>query len=203
MRSRHVGDSNYLADAITAQRGEGGTRPQILAYHGTDYPFRIVITKNEWAAWLAVQALDIDYSNFKDRVTRTQGGPRHDVYSRVWSALLGLEKLAGAMTGRDKLIDATPERPSAARRRALDAAYFDRPRPSTLADLAPWMSDDPDAPDDDLTECADCGDWAPEAEMDPDSDFCADCADWARRTGFPLGKRTRPTVDVQVTGDQL
>lgn len=33
---------------------------------------------------------DIDYGNFKDEVTRRQGGLRHRVYAAVWSRLLQL-----------------------------------------------------------------------------------------------------------------
>ena len=58
----------------------------------SDYEWRNRVAKDEWAQAVARMALEIDYSNFKNEVTRRQGRERHDIYSRVWSVLLGLER---------------------------------------------------------------------------------------------------------------
>lgn len=57
---------------------------------GSDYEWRVRVPKRAWARAVQQMALDIDYSNFKDEVTRRQGWDRHDVYLRVWSALLSI-----------------------------------------------------------------------------------------------------------------
>ena len=64
-------------------------KPYRIRY--SDYEWRIRVPKDEWAQAVARMALEIDYSNFKNEVTRRQGRERHDIYSRVWSVLLGLE----------------------------------------------------------------------------------------------------------------
>jgi hypothetical protein len=60
----------------------------------TDYPWRINVTKEEWAKACAVMALEIDYGNFKDEVKVKQGAARAAAYGRVWSVLLSLERRA-------------------------------------------------------------------------------------------------------------
>jgi hypothetical protein len=57
----------------------------------SDYEWRIRVSKRAWANAVRLMAMDIDYSNFKDEVTRRQGHKRHNVYSRVWGVLLSLE----------------------------------------------------------------------------------------------------------------
>lgn len=58
---------------------------------GTDYPWRLRCTKEEWATVVARFALEIDYSNFKDEVKAKQGSGRAATYGRIWSDLLDLE----------------------------------------------------------------------------------------------------------------
>lgn len=55
-----------------------------------DYPFRVVIERTEWQAYLERAADEIDYTNFKSRVSKRQGHRRHDVYMKVWGALHGI-----------------------------------------------------------------------------------------------------------------
>lgn len=57
----------------------------------SDYEWRIRVPKDGWAQAVADMAQEIDYSNFKNEVTRRQGNHRHNVYMRVWQVLLGLE----------------------------------------------------------------------------------------------------------------
>lgn len=57
----------------------------------SDYPWRIRVSQADWAEAIKKMALEIDYSNFKDEVTKRQGKKRHDIYTRVWSVLLSLE----------------------------------------------------------------------------------------------------------------
>jgi len=57
-----------------------------------DYRWRAIVTKREWKRALARMGEAIDYDNFKNEVTRRQGDLRHDVYMRVWSAVLTLQQ---------------------------------------------------------------------------------------------------------------
>lgn len=58
----------------------------------SDYEWRLDCTVAEWAGALASMALDIDYANFKNAVSREQGAKRASVYHQVWSLLLTLER---------------------------------------------------------------------------------------------------------------
>jgi hypothetical protein len=71
-----------------------GSDAEILETVGTDYPCRVVVPRETWAAFLRSEAEAIDYRNFKDAVTAAQGRGRHDVYMQVWSALKGITRLA-------------------------------------------------------------------------------------------------------------
>lgn len=75
---------------------------EVLAYEQSDYPWRVIIRRYEWAAFLASEVAELDYTNYKNAVTAKQGRARHDIYSKVWSVLLGLERLPGAMAGHRK-----------------------------------------------------------------------------------------------------
>lgn len=85
VRTRDRADLEALVDAT-------GTAAPILETSHADYPFRVIVTKEEWARFVYDEARAIDYSNFKAAVTKRQGGLRHDVYMRVWSALHGIEE---------------------------------------------------------------------------------------------------------------
>ena len=68
-------------------------RNKIISYNQSDYPWRVIVTKGQWASFVAQEAQRIDYGNFKSAVKARQGAKRESVYHRVWSALLGLERL--------------------------------------------------------------------------------------------------------------
>lgn len=57
------------------------------AKSGADYACRAFCTKQQFAAAMGKQALDIDYTNFKSRVMTTSGWTREGVYMRVWSTM--------------------------------------------------------------------------------------------------------------------
>lgn len=55
---------------------------------GTDYPYRVYMTTEEWVAFCAGHAEETDrYTNFKDAV---RSASDHNVYSRVWGVLRDL-----------------------------------------------------------------------------------------------------------------
>jgi hypothetical protein len=64
---------------------------RIFEWKGRDYPYRVIVTQQRWAAISARMAQDIDYSNFKDQVKKVQGENRAHHYMSVWSLMNGLE----------------------------------------------------------------------------------------------------------------
>lgn len=56
-----------------------------------DYPYRVFVSKAEFAEWLAAEALSIDYRNFKSRVHDTRGYEFAHELGRVWSVMLAVE----------------------------------------------------------------------------------------------------------------
>lgn len=67
--------------------------PTITTYDFSDYPWRVIMPRGAWGAFMAESVEDLDYGNFKDTVKRIQGADRAEVYGRVWLALLRLEDL--------------------------------------------------------------------------------------------------------------
>lgn len=59
---------------------------------GTDYPYRLIVNRETFAAWVYQQAMDVDYTNYKDAVTAkgNRGPAWHDPLMRVWTAMLGV-----------------------------------------------------------------------------------------------------------------
>ena len=78
VRGRYRNDIDTLAHKL-------GTRPQSTPE--ADYPWRVSVSKREWAAYLAETAAAIDYDNFKNAVAERQGRARHDVYLDLWSTM--------------------------------------------------------------------------------------------------------------------
>lgn len=70
-----------------------GPAPAITTYEWSDYPWRVIMPRSAWGAFMAETVEDLDYGNFKDAVKHEQGADRAGVYTRVWSALLALEDL--------------------------------------------------------------------------------------------------------------
>lgn len=102
VRSRVLQDAEHLAKWVEDQGWLGendDTPPQVEAYRGSDYEWRVILPREAWEGYLTWEASQISYTNFKNEVTRRQGHERHDIYSRVWSTLLALARLPGAKEG--------------------------------------------------------------------------------------------------------
>ncbi len=87
MRSRDRDSIRLLMDTIghfDAEITEGG---------GTDYPYRIVLSREELKAILASQVDQLDYYNFKTEATRIRGRKYHDFLMNVWTESLKFERL--------------------------------------------------------------------------------------------------------------
>ena len=59
-----------------------------------DYPYRAFVQPAVFTEWLAEQASQIDYDNFKNRVARTRGYGFVEALHNVWVAMLGAEDAA-------------------------------------------------------------------------------------------------------------
>ncbi len=53
-----------------------------------DYPYRVFVEPAVFTEWLADQASQIEYSNFKSRVSQTRGLDYTDALHDVWVAML-------------------------------------------------------------------------------------------------------------------
>lgn len=75
-----------------------GVKAKILTTNYADYKFRVILSQEEWATYLAKSAFDIDYTNFKD-VACAGDYERHEVYMDVWASLFAWQN---RMYGRAK-----------------------------------------------------------------------------------------------------
>lgn len=80
-------DKKSLADIIDR------TGAEIIKLPNTDYPYRVIISDAEFGAWVAEQALNIDYPNFKNRVYQTRGKDFAHLLSEVWGVMLEAERI--------------------------------------------------------------------------------------------------------------
>ena len=56
-----------------------------------DYPYRVFVEPAVFTSWVADQASNINYDNFKNRVAKTRGYGFVDALHNVWVAMLGAE----------------------------------------------------------------------------------------------------------------
>jgi hypothetical protein len=61
---------------------------EIVASPLGDYPYRAYVEPAVFTEWLADQASQIEYSNFKSRVSQTRGLDYTDALHDVWVAML-------------------------------------------------------------------------------------------------------------------
>ena len=64
---------------------------EVLSTPLNDYPYRVHVMDSVFAAWLSKQTMDVDYTNFKDRVHKTRGHDFADTLLSVWSAMHQVE----------------------------------------------------------------------------------------------------------------
>ncbi len=58
---------------------------------GTDYPYRLVITRGQFQSWLVAQLNHLDYANFKNEAYQQRGREYAHVLGAVWTTNLALE----------------------------------------------------------------------------------------------------------------
>jgi hypothetical protein len=67
------------------------TAAAIIATPLADYPYRIAITNEQFAAWVSQQALSVAYKNFKSEVADTRGYGFAKPLNKVWSVMHEVE----------------------------------------------------------------------------------------------------------------
>lgn len=80
-----------VQDDLNALRSYLPQMSAVVSNSGTDYAFRAQVSKADFANALSKIAMDVDYSNFKNEVARTQGKARASCYSEVWNSLYKLQ----------------------------------------------------------------------------------------------------------------
>ena len=84
VRSRQKSDLVALGKKL-------GIELRVQENAGTDYRFRAVVKKADWARYLTDAVLELDYSNFKNTVPQ-RDYRRHNAYMRCWEALFEWQK---------------------------------------------------------------------------------------------------------------
>jgi len=92
---RHVGTLTVRArvegDLVALKARYLPELNEIKTDQGTDYRYRATAPREAVARALSRLTIDLDYSNFKDEVSRMQGHERARVYGEVWHCLYRLE----------------------------------------------------------------------------------------------------------------
>lgn len=86
VRGRVYQDLETLRNEYMPNAGE------VTANSGSDYPFAIRVKKQEFSQALQKIIDDINYSNFKEAVTDSQGYSRAEIYAGVWMELYRLQR---------------------------------------------------------------------------------------------------------------
>lgn len=68
------------------------TLGDIIDGGGTDYQYRAEVPHADFANAMSRIVMDIDYSNFKNEVSKKQSSSRAKIYGKVWGALSLLEQ---------------------------------------------------------------------------------------------------------------
>ena len=71
------------------------TKQEIISTPTNDYPYRLIISHEIFAKWVAHMATGITYKNFKSEVAATRGYDFSHPLMKVWSAMHEVED-AGA-----------------------------------------------------------------------------------------------------------
>ncbi len=66
-------------------------KTEIISTPQNDYPYRLIVTHDFFAKWVAQMAQDITYKNFKSEVAATRGYEFAHPLMKVWSAMHEVE----------------------------------------------------------------------------------------------------------------
>lgn len=66
-------------------------KTEIISTPRNDYPYRVIVTHDFFAKWVAHMASNITYKNFKSEVAATRGHEFAHPLMKVWSAMHEVE----------------------------------------------------------------------------------------------------------------
>jgi len=66
------------------------TGAEIVTSDGTDYGYRVRVTREQFAEFLVANVYALDYPNFKNRIYETRGHEWHEAAAGVWSEMLAV-----------------------------------------------------------------------------------------------------------------
>lgn len=92
VRSRVKADARYLAEFVWCRRANRPRKADalIVSYDFSDYPWRVLVSRAEWADFLVQASEEITYGNFKNAV-HANDHKRAGIYGGVWQELLRLQ----------------------------------------------------------------------------------------------------------------
>jgi len=104
VRTRLPGDGEAFRERLAAVTGK--TVEEVAAAYpiedgtGTDYRFRMWVPHADVAAVLHDYTLNLNFGNFKGRVSQTQGHERGSLYMQVWNIMNRAQEKAARMSQR-------------------------------------------------------------------------------------------------------
>lgn len=90
IRARDKISLQSMLDHLSAA-GENVSELKIVTGAGTDYRWRVLLPRDMFSTFLLSVADEIDYGNFKNRITKTRGKKFHDALMDVWVAMLKVD----------------------------------------------------------------------------------------------------------------
>lgn len=75
------------------------TEQEITQSANTDYPYRVYVTRQEFADFLVTHVETLDYPNFKNRVYDIRGSKFAAACGKVWAAMLNVTDKEAVGTG--------------------------------------------------------------------------------------------------------
>lgn len=92
VRARARKDLNLLAAELESMPMRPRAKVRIIDTPEADYPCRLFVAREAFAAFMATEVLKIGYTNFKNEVAKTDPERSHGPYLDVWHALnVGLD----------------------------------------------------------------------------------------------------------------
>lgn len=74
-------------------------RTKIIEGGGTDYPFRVFVSKKKFTEWTLKQIENLEYTNYKSRMYTTRGPEFCDALHDVWSDMQQVSPKKGGKVG--------------------------------------------------------------------------------------------------------
>lgn len=128
VRSRDHASLRALCDVLEI-------RPSKIKSEGNDYPYRIRISRQQFATFAYEMAYGVEYPNFKNAATRVRGTAYHDVLLSIWATTMRLTPRR--VKARQRV------RAAATRWQPIDSWYHKHDRLQLALDSLPDEGDDP------------------------------------------------------------